>query len=187
MLCACITGIGGGMLHGRSKPMAKRGRPVKGAELVDELDEGSAVARQRLCLILQTLAGAITIRDACEVLGVGRSRFQAMRRQFLERAAGLLEPKAPGRRRRQPTPAELEVERLRQEVAQLKLDLRATQVREEIAMVMPHLLRDRRRGGGVAAASGKKTSRTAKAQHGTSPGRTSSRNDTRGGSTNSHG
>lgn len=166
--------------------MARRGRPVKGARLVDELDEASAVARQRLCLILQTLAGAITIQGACEVLGVGRSRFQAMRRQFLQRAAGLLEPRARGRRRRQPTPAELEVERLRQEVAQLKLDLRATQVREEIAMVMPHLLRDRRRGS-AAAAPGKKTPRAAGKLRQQPPHRTSSRNDTRGGSTNSHG
>jgi transposase-like protein len=135
--------------------MAKRGRPVKGAELLDGM-EASAVARQRLTLILQTLAGAMTIQEACEVLGVNRSRFHELRRQFLAQATGLLEPRSPGRKSQQPTEAQLEIERLRRQIVQLKLDLKATQVREEIALVMPHLL-GKKRGAGA----GKKTRRRA--------------------------
>lgn len=119
--------------------MAKRGRPVKGTQLLEGL-EASHVARQRLTVILQTLAGAMTFDQACQVLGINRSRFHELRRQFLARASGLLEPRPPGPRPRQPTGPELEMQRLRRQILQLKLDLKATQVREEIALVMPHLL-----------------------------------------------
>jgi|WetSurMetagenome_2_1015567.scaffolds.fasta_scaffold28351_2 hypothetical protein len=133
--------------------MARRGRPVKGPELLEGM-EVSEVARQRLTVILQTLAGALTIDEACQVLGVNRSRFHDLRHEFLGRAAGLLEPRQPGRKARQPTEAQLEIERLQREIVQLKLDLKATQVREEIALVMPRLL-SRKRG----AETGKKTRR----------------------------
>ena len=133
--------------------MARRGRPVKGAELVDAV-EASNQARERLKLILQTLAGVMTIEQAAAVAGVGRSRFQAMRQQFLARAVDLLEPKPKGHHRPEPTAAEQELARMREELVELKLDLKAAQIREEIALAMPHLLKGRRAG------AGKKTSRT---------------------------
>jgi len=135
--------------------MARRGRPVKGPELLEGM-EISEVARQRLTVILETLAGVLTIEEACRVLNVNRSRFHDLRREFLGRAAGLLEPRQPGPKPRQPTEAQLEIQRLQDEIVQLKLDLKATQVREEIALVMPRLL-IRKRG----AAAGKKTRRRA--------------------------
>jgi hypothetical protein len=125
--------------------MAKRGRPVQGAELVDG-SAGSELARHRLRVILQTLAGASTIEQAAAALGVNRSRFHALRKQFLALATGLLEPRPRGRKRQEPTPAELEMAKLKQQMVQLKLQLKAAQIREEIALVMPHLLQDKRRG-----------------------------------------
>lgn len=135
--------------------MARRGRPVKGTELLEGM-EASPVAQQRLTVILQTLAGAMTVDAACEVLGITRSRFHELRRQFLAEASGLLEPRPPGRRPRQPTEEALEIQQLRRQIVQLKLDLKATQVREEIALVMPHLLGRRRSADAV-----KKTRRRA--------------------------
>jgi hypothetical protein len=135
--------------------MARRGRPVKGVELLEDM-EVSEVARQRLMVILQTLAGALTIEEACQVLGVNRSRFHDLRHEFLDRAAGLLEPRQPGPKPNRPTEAQLEIERLQREIVQLKLDLKATQIREEIALVMPQLLVNRR-----DATAGKKTRRRA--------------------------
>ena len=135
--------------------MARRGRPVKGPELLEGM-EISEVARQRLTVILQTLGGALTIEEACQVLGVNRSRFHDLRREFLGRAAGLLEPRQPGPKPNRPTEAQLEIDRLQREIVQLKLELKATQIREEIALVMPQLLVHRRRG-----AAGKKTRRRA--------------------------
>ena len=135
--------------------MARRGRPVKGVELLEDM-EVSEVARQRLMVILQTLAGALTIEEACQVLGINRSRFHDLRHEFLDRAAGLLEPRQPGPKPNRPTEAQLEIERLQREIVQLKLDLKATQIREEIALVMPQLLVNRR-----DATAGKKTRRRA--------------------------
>ena len=135
--------------------MARRGRPVKGVELLEDM-EVSEVARQRLMVILQTLAGALTIEEACQVLGINRSRFHDLRHEFLDRAAGLLEPRQPGPKPNRPTEAQLETERLQREIVQLKLDLKATQIREEIALVMPQLLVNRR-----DATAGKKTRRRA--------------------------
>jgi hypothetical protein len=132
--------------------MARRGRPVKGDQLVEDLS-GSHTARQRLRVILQTLAGIMTVQEACSVLGVKRSGFHKLRQQFLVRAAGLLEPRPRGHRRAEPTQAEVELASLKQEVVQLKLDLKAQQIREEIALVMPHLLKTKR------GAARKKTSR----------------------------
>jgi hypothetical protein len=131
--------------------MAKRGRPVKGAELV-RLVDGSPPARERLEVLLQTLSGAITIPQACAMLGISRSRFHSLRGQFLQQATGLLEPRPRGPRPDVPGPAELELRRLQQQVVQLKIDLKAAHIREEIALVMPHLLK---RGDGA----GKKTTR----------------------------
>jgi transposase-like protein len=125
--------------------MAKRGRPVQGAELVGA-SSGSELARHRLRVILQTLSGAATIEQAAAALGVNRSRFHAMRRLFLGQATGLLEPRPRGRKRREPTAAELELAELRQQLVQLRLQLKSAQIREEIALVMPHLLKDKRRG-----------------------------------------
>jgi hypothetical protein len=119
--------------------MARRGRPHQGVELVTKLD-ASEQARQRLKIILQTLAGTMTVQEACAVLGIGRAAFNKLRQQFLFRATGLLEPRPRGRQRQEPTAAEIELARLKHEVAQLQLNLKAMQVREEIALVMPHLL-----------------------------------------------
>jgi hypothetical protein len=123
--------------------MAKRGRPIQGAALV-ETRAGSAQAKERLQVILQTLGGQLTIEAACTQLGLQRSAFNKLRSQFLAEATGLLEPKRPGRKKHEISPAEQEVERLRAEVADLKFELHAQQIREEIALVLPRLQRPAR-------------------------------------------
>lgn len=121
--------------------MPRRGRPAAGPELVKD---GSEQAQKRLKVVLATLGGSMTIEQACGVLGVGRSAFHKLRRQFLARAPDLLEPRPRGRRRREPSEADQRLAQLQQEIVQLKLDLKAQQIREEIALVMPHLLKDKR-------------------------------------------
>lgn len=130
--------------------MARRGRPVKGAELVEDLD-GSQAARQRLAIILQTLAGVLSIQQACALLQVSRSRFHVLRGQFLAQAVQLLEPRPRGRQLAGGGEGESQLATLQRQIVQLKLDLKAAQIREEIALVMPHLLKPR--------GSGKKTRR----------------------------
>jgi transposase-like protein len=122
---------------------AGRGRPREGAELVEKLDDCSQEARSRLKVIFQTLAGELTVEQACQALGIRRSAFNKLRSQFIENAVGLLEPKTPGRKKKVLTPEQVENQRLREEIERLKLELQAQRLREEIGILMPHLQKDR--------------------------------------------
>jgi transposase-like protein len=123
--------------------MARRGRPPKGTELIPSLD-GSQQAKLRLALILQTLSGQITVEDAAAQLGIGRSRFFALRDELLQQSLSSLEPKPTGRPPKEEPQSE-KVEQLQQEIHALKVDLRASQIREELALLMPHVLKKKPR------------------------------------------
>jgi hypothetical protein len=138
--------------------MARRGRPVLGAKLAQGTD-GSNLAQRRLEVLLSTLAGTMTIDRACRELGIGRSRFHALRGQFLQQAAGWLEPRSRGRRAHVPDEREVRLGQLQQQIARLKLDLYAAQVREELALVMPHVLKA---PTSAPASAGEKNSRRAR-------------------------
>ena len=117
------------------------GRPIQGAELVEKVQEGSQEARQRLKVIFQTLAGVFTVEQACQILQINRSAFNKLRSQFIANAVQLLEPKTPGRKKKVVSPEQAENQRLREENERLKFELRAQQLREEIGLLMPHLLK----------------------------------------------
>ena len=120
--------------------MTPIGRPPKGAELVDQID-GSDQARQKLRIILETLSGQKSVPQACAELGIERSRFHAMRKAFLLGAVSSLEPRGRGRPAHQVSPEQVQVEQLQHQVEALTVDVRAAQIREELAAVMPHLLK----------------------------------------------
>ena len=127
---------------------ARRGRPHQGAQLVEKLEDGTEVARQRLKVIFQTLSGVFTVQQACQILQINRSAFNKLRSQFLANAVQLLEPKTPGRKKKVVTEQEAENQRLIEENQRLTFELRAQQLREEIGILMPHLLKDDRAGPG---------------------------------------
>lgn len=110
------------------------------AALLQDLG-GSAEARRRLALILDTLAGQCTVRKAATLLGLQARRFHILRRQFLEESLEGLEPRPPGRPGRQVDAAAGQVAALEAEVRRLRIELQAAHLREEMAMTMPHLLR----------------------------------------------
>ena len=116
-----------------------RGRPPDSSTLVTHLT-GSAPARQRLDLMLQTLKGQVPIPQAAAQLGVGRSRFCLQRQEMLQTALEFLEPKPRGRPPLEISPEQQEIQRLEQQVQALKIDLRAAQIREQLALLMPHVL-----------------------------------------------
>ena len=116
--------------------MATEGR---WAELVEDLG-GSAEAKRRFALILETLAGHRTVRGAARLLGLGARRFHILRRQFLEESVDRLEPRAPGRPGREPEAVDGRIAALQEELQRLRIELQAAQIREEIALAMPHLL-----------------------------------------------
>lgn len=118
------------------------GRPPKGPRLVDGLD-GSAAAKERLRVILETVAGERSVEEACEDLGMGPAAFYKLRERTLADALHSLEPRQVGRPKRTSSPEQEKIEALQAELFEVKKDLQAARIREEIAVVMPHLLRDK--------------------------------------------
>jgi transposase-like protein len=121
----------------------RRGRPVKGSALVDGL-EGSAGAKLRLRLVIDSLSGKIAVEEACRQLGIGESRFHAMRQEALAGALSGLEPSPAGRPAKPRPEDDPEREKLREELLQAKMELQAARVREEIAIAMPNVLQSRK-------------------------------------------
>lgn len=115
-------------------------RPTKGVEHVDSLD-GDAASKERLSTVLETIAGTRTVESACARLAISPARFHDLRKAALEGALAALTPKPAGRPR---APCESpEIAKLKAENSNLKCDLEAARIREEIALVMPHVLQAR--------------------------------------------
>jgi hypothetical protein len=118
---------------------AMRGRRPSGPEYVERLD-GSATAKERLQVVLETLAGRCRVQQACARLGISEPRFHQLRTQVLEAALERLEPRPAGRPAQTPTPAEQEVQALHAALAERDVEVRAAQVRTEIALVLPQVV-----------------------------------------------
>jgi hypothetical protein len=116
-----------------------RGRPPKGAKLVEKLD-GSEEAKRRLELVLQTIAGKRDVASVCEELGIKKTAFVKIRDKVLQSALQGIEPKPSGRPRKEPEKPD-RVTELEKQVEHLKKELTYAHVREEILTTMPELYR----------------------------------------------
>ena len=102
------------------------------AALVDGT-RASREARERTKVILLTLTRQSSVQAGYERLGLGRTRFQDLRRRMLEGAVQALEERPVGRPR---CPREREVSELRElrgRIVELEHELRRTRVELEIA------------------------------------------------------
>ena len=108
------------------------GRRSEMATLV-ERTEASPEARERTKVILLTLARHWSVQDGCARLGVGRTRFQDLRRRMLRGAARALEEGAAGRPRRHEDRAYGETRGLRRRIAELERELRRSEAELDIA------------------------------------------------------
>jgi hypothetical protein len=116
--------------------MSMRGRTPWGPEYVEQL-AGSAEAKRRAKIILETVTGQLRVQEACQALGLSEQRFGQLRQEMLQAAVASLEAQTAGRpRRAEESP---EVAALREQLAALHDQLRAAQVREEIALTMPEV------------------------------------------------
>jgi transposase-like protein len=115
-----------------------RGRPVKGAKLVEDL-EGSRDAKKRLKVILEAISGKKSVSEACAELGIGKSAFHELRTRTLQATLENLEPKPAGRPRMEVTEEQAEIERLKREKKELLTELEIAHVREEIMLAMPEV------------------------------------------------
>src|SRR5262249_12979061 len=116
-----------------------RGRRPAGPAYVDQL-EGSAIAKERLKVVLETIAGTCRVQEACRRLGICEQRFHQWRQEAMEAALAGIEPGPPGRRPHTPTLAEEHVRVLQEQLADQQREVRAVQAREEIALTLPRVV-----------------------------------------------
>jgi transposase len=115
--------------------------------------DGGLEEKHRLRVILDVMGGAMSVKQACEVLGLSEARFHQLRQQVLQGALDSLAPKRAGRPRSSEPEDPPPVEELKRQVRELEMDLQAALVRTELALAMPQVLMDR------GAKRGKKNSR----------------------------
>ena len=114
------------------------GRHPAGPEYVEQL-EGSELAKRRLRIVLETLAGRCGIGQAAELLGVSEQRVHQLREEALQAALVELEPKTPGRRPR--AAADEAAAAAAEQMLELEKELRASKIRQAIAPVFPGVVR----------------------------------------------
>jgi hypothetical protein len=120
--------------------MNMRGRYPSGPEYVDGW-EASQPAKERLKGVLETLGGNARVQEVCQRLKISEPRFHQLREQVIDASLASLEPRRPGRRRRSDSPLEQQVRDLEKQVADLKVQLHVAQVREEIRLVLPGVVK----------------------------------------------
>jgi hypothetical protein len=113
-----------------------RGRTPSGPESVEQLT-GSTKAKDRVRVILQTMAGDLRVQEACTELDVCEQRIRQLRATMLQAAVDAVEDKPAGRPGHEAEPAALQA--LRDEVAELKRQLQAARLSAEIAVALPHV------------------------------------------------
>jgi transposase-like protein len=114
-------------------------RKTSPKRLVGNLD-GEASTKAQLETILDVLADRKSVADACRELSVSEATFHRLREKVLGAALEALVPKKAGRPPKAP-PAPAEVEELKRTLRETRIELEASRIREEIALVMPHLLK----------------------------------------------
>ena len=114
------------------------GRPPLGSDIVEHLD-ADPNTKERLKILLQTIAGELAVPDACQKLDISQARFFELRATMLKGAVESLQPKPVGRPVRQIRPETERIQQLEQQNLDLRVHLAAAQLREEIALAMPHL------------------------------------------------
>jgi hypothetical protein len=115
------------------------GRKPLGPKLVHHLD-GSAHAKQRMEVILETIAGKLTVEEGCNKLGIEQAMFFRLRTQALQAGLDRLEPRPAGRPPNSSSPQCQRIAELEQELAEKDVEMKATEVRLEIAGAIPQLL-----------------------------------------------
>lgn len=113
-----------------------RGRRPVGPEYADKV-QGSNTAKERVKVILETMAGRCRLKEACERLGISEQRFHQLREEMMAAAVKALEPGQAGRPAQTLTPAEEQVVVLEEKLAVQEVELRAAKARAEIAVIMP--------------------------------------------------
>jgi hypothetical protein len=114
-------------------------RPPEGPGIAAKL-EGPDESKHRLKVILETISGTKSIDAAAAEIGVGPARFHELRKEVLQAALASLEPKPAGRPRSETHEPDPRIAELEAQIRDLTIEIKASHVREQIALTMPHLL-----------------------------------------------
>jgi hypothetical protein len=135
--------------------MHMAGRKPLGPALVEHL-EGSANAKERLELMLATIAGQVSVVAASERLGISEAMFYKIRNRVLQVCVEDLEPKPLGRPPVRLTEDQQQRQTLEAQVEALQRELAAQTVRVELLQALPQVVQP--------APAGKKTTRQTRLQ-----------------------
>lgn len=105
--------------------------------------EASQRAQARLEAILETLSGTKTVAEACAELGINEARFHVIRKQALQAAAERLEPQPTGRPPKVEDARNARIAELEAELRRKEVEVRAAEIRAELALAMPDVLSPR--------------------------------------------
>lgn len=138
-----------------------RGRPTDGSRMADKLQIEDPKLRERTRHILATLCGEETLLQAAEAIGVTEEAFRRLRWRALE---GMVDGIVPRKSGRVPMAIDADdqndlVAALRDENNKMRVELECLQLREELAVVMPQVLDEGRRGKKNGQGQGRKMSR----------------------------
>jgi transposase-like protein len=101
--------------------------------------EGSAEAKARLRVVLETITQAKTIAEACQELGLEESMVHLLRQRALSGGLRELEAKPRGRPKKEEHLEPEAFEALRRENEELKAKLAEAELRTEIRSALPSL------------------------------------------------
>jgi hypothetical protein len=118
---------------------ARTGRKPAGPQIAERL-EGSPWAKQRLSVFLETIAGQLTVPEACQQLEIGQSRFHELRNRTLQATLDALEPRPPGRPAKPTSPEQAEIDTLKAELRRLHGELETAQMLTHLARIDPGVL-----------------------------------------------
>jgi len=113
-----------------------RGRRAPGPEFVRRLP-GEATAKRRLEVILRTLAGQLGFNQASAQLGITPQHLHVLRHEAMQAALAALAPRPMGRPRQKAAPGQEQIDDLRRQIEQLQQELRSSQLREQLAVLLP--------------------------------------------------
>ncbi len=99
-----------------------RGRKPLGIDQVDRVS-GSALAKERLRVILANIAGEMSIEEACGASEIEASRLFDLKRRCLEDWVKSLEPGTPGRKRAPRSAEQSRIDELETRITRLELEL----------------------------------------------------------------
>ena len=124
-------------------------RPNKGVNHVDEI-QGTRESKRRAKLILETISGTLSVKEACERLGIRTTQFANLRRLFLRYGIEGLQPRPAGRRRRAKVVSLRELD-LMQRAADLERENQLLRAQVEVAALRRQGVASRPKSVGEAA------------------------------------